>query len=134
MLTASTFYVDMVNMVIHKLWRQSPPLTATSILMVAAFLVSLAATTLDPRTITGVNAWLKPSKFAISTAIFSTTIAWIYGYLTVLPRLMRCIEWVLAAALVLEVGIIDFQAARGTTSHFNIATPLDTVLSLPLSV
>ena len=63
-----------------------------------------------------------------STAIFSTTISWIFGYLTVMPRLTRSLGWVLAVALVLEVGIIDVQAARGTTSHFNIATALDAVL------
>jgi hypothetical protein len=119
----------MVNMVLFKkLWRQSPPLTATSLLMVAAFIGSIAGMVVDPRTIIGVSAWLKPAKFAISTAIFSTTIAWIYGYLTVMPRLTRNLGWILATSLVLEVAIIDTQAFRGATSHFNIATPLDATL------
>jgi hypothetical protein len=128
LLTLSTFYVDIVHMELKKLWRNSPPLTATSVLMFAAFIVSIAGMAIDHRTVTGVNAWLKPAKFAVSTAIFSTTIAWIYAYLNVMPKFIRTIEWTLAAVLILEVGIIDFQAARGTTSHFNIATPLDMVL------
>src|ERR1700688_982254 len=41
---------------------------------------------------------------------------------------MRTVGWVLAGALVFEVAIIDVQAARGTTSHFNAATRLDTAL------
>jgi hypothetical protein len=113
---------------LKKLGRQSPPLTATSVLMVAAFIASIAGMVVDPRSITGVSAWLKPAKFAISTAIFSTTIAWIYGYLTVMPGFTRSIGWILATSLVLEVGIVDAQALRGTTSHFNIATPLDAAL------
>lgn len=128
MLTASTFYVDMVNMdLIKRLWRQSPSLTATAIIMLGAFFACVAGMGLDHRTITGVSAWLKPAKFAISTAIFATTAAWIYGYLDVSKRL-RWTARILAATLILEVVIIDVQAFRGTTSHFNVATSLDGTL------
>lgn len=113
---------------IAKLWRQSAPLTATSLLMLFAFGASLAGVALDHRTITGVSAWLKPAKFALSTAIFSTTIAWMFGYLTINRRVIRSLGWVIATVLVLEVSIIDAQAARGTISHFNTATVLDGVL------
>jgi hypothetical protein len=90
--------------------------------------LSLIGIAVDPRMITGVPAWLKPAKFAISTAIFSGSIAWLYRYVTVWPGFMRAIGWILSAVLIFEVMIIDVQAARGTTSHFNTATPLDTTL------
>jgi len=96
--------------------------------MLAALVAWSVGLILDPRIITGVPAWLKPAKFAISTAIFSGTIAWLYRYITVWPRFMRAVGWVLAAVLVFEVAIIDIQAARGTTSHFNVATHLDAAL------
>jgi hypothetical protein len=118
----------MVTIELRKAWRDSAPLTATSILMMAAFVASCAGIFLDSRIITGVPAWLKPAKFGISTAIFSGTIAWLYRYITVWPRFMQLVAWVLAAVLVIEVGIIDLQAARGTTSHFNAATRLDAIL------
>jgi hypothetical protein len=111
-----------------RLWRDSPPLTTTSVLMLAALAACCAGLVLDPRIITGAPAWLKPAKFAISTAIFSGSIAWVFRYLTIWPRLMRAVGWLLSAVLVFEVAIIDLQAARGTTSHFNTATPLDAKL------
>jgi hypothetical protein len=68
---------------IRKAWSTSAPLTATTLLMFAAFIASLAGILLDHRLITGVPAWLKPAKFAISTGIFSGTLAWLYRYLGV---------------------------------------------------
>jgi hypothetical protein len=113
---------------IRKAWLSSAPLTAAAGLMLAVFVASVAGIFLDLRTITGVPAWLKPAKFAISTAIFLGTMAWLFRYITVWPRFMRAMGWVLAIVLVLEVAIIDLQAARGTTSHFNVSTALDGIL------
>jgi hypothetical protein len=96
--------------------------------MLAALILSLFGLRFDSRMITGAPAWLKPAKFGISTAIFAGTMAWLFRYVTVWPRFMKFVGWVLAIALTFEVGIIDLQAARGTTSHFNVGTPLDSVL------
>ncbi|HET6146740.1 MAG TPA: hypothetical protein VFH68_04360 [Polyangia bacterium] len=89
---------------------------------------SLVGMLLDPRVITGAPAWLKPFKFAISTAIYSLTLAWIFGYLSSWPRARRAVGWTTAIVFVLEVAIIDTQAWRGTTSHFNVSTPLNATL------
>ena len=40
----------------------------------------------------------------------------------------RVIRWTMMVAMVGEIVLISMQAARGTTSHFNIATPFDTVV------
>ena len=82
----------------------------------------------DPRVITGAPAWLKPLKFAISTAVYSLTLAWIFRLLTDWPRVRRVVGWTTAIVFVLEVAIIDTQAWRGTTSHFNVSTPLNATL------
>jgi hypothetical protein len=111
-----------------RLWRIDAPLTVTGLLMTAALLPLLAGVWLDPRTIAGAPAWLKPAKFAASTAIYSFTLAWIFGYLPAWPRTRRVVGRTTAAVFIIEVGFISFQAARGTTSHFNVATPLDAVL------
>jgi hypothetical protein len=103
-------------------------LTATGLLMLAALAASVAGLVLDPRTITGVPAWLKPAKFAASTAIYSFTLAWVFSYLQSWPRVRRIVSWTTAAVFVLEVAIIDLQAWRGAASHFNVSTPLDAAL------
>jgi hypothetical protein len=89
---------------------------------------SLVGILVDPRIITGAPAWLKPFKFAISTAIYSLTLAWIFGWLSDWPRARRAVGWTTAIVFVLEVAIIDTQAWRGTTSHFNVSTPLNALL------
>ncbi len=110
------------------LWKGSAPLTATGLLMIAALLVALAGLTLDPRIITGAPAWLKPAKFAVSIAIYTFTLAWIFTVIPEWPRARRTVGWMTAVAMIVEVVIIDLQAFRGTTSHFNVATAVDGVL------
>jgi hypothetical protein len=111
-----------------RLWRASPPLTTVGALMVVAAGASVVGLIVDPRVIAGAPAWLKPFKFAVSTAVYSLTLAWIFGWLPDWPRVRRGVGWTTAAVFVLEVAIIDAQAWRGTTSHFNVSTPLDAML------
>jgi hypothetical protein len=111
-----------------RLWHASPPLIAVGILMLVVACPSLVGIFVDPRIITGAPAWLKPFKFAISTAVYSLTLAWIFTWLSDWPRVRRVVGWTTAIVFVLEVSIIDTQAWRGTTSHFNVSTPLNMML------
>jgi hypothetical protein len=113
---------------LESLWRGSPPLTGVGLLMLVVSIPSLVGVFVDPRIITGAPAWLKPFKFAISTAVYSLTLAWIFQWLADWPRVRRVVGWTTAIVFVLEVAIIDTQAWRGTTSHFNSSTPLDMTL------
>ena len=111
-----------------KLWNESKALTATTAFMLLDFVFSLLALTVDPRIITGMPAWLKPAKFGISSAIFAASIAWLFRYM---PDFAKYKSWVgsaLSVILVVEIAIIDFQAARGRVSHFNVSTPEDATL------
>ena len=111
-----------------RLWTASPQLTTAGLLMIVVLAVSMVGLGVDSRVITGAPAWLKPAKFAVSNAIYMLTLAWIFTHLQAWPRTRRIAGWVTAVVLVLEVVIIDTQAWRGTTSHFNISTARDTVL------
>jgi hypothetical protein len=104
------------------------PLTATGLLMLAGLAAALAGLWLDPRIITGAPAWLKPAKFAISTAIYTLTLAWMFTYLPDWVRTRRIVGWASAVILNIEVAAIYLQAWRGTTSHFNVGTPFNAAL------
>jgi hypothetical protein len=111
-----------------RLWRSDAPLTAAGLMMLAALAAFLLGMWLDPRTIAGAPAWLKPAKFAISTAIYMLTLAWVFSYLPGWARVRHIVGWTTAIILVVEVAIIALQAWRGETSHFNVGTPLNMAL------
>lgn len=54
--------------------------------------------------------------------------AWLFRYITVWRRFVQVLGWTLAIVLLIEVAIIDLQAARGTPSHFNLSTDLNAAL------
>lgn len=107
------------------LWAVAPGLTAAGLALVALALPFALLIWLDPRTIGGAPAWLKPLKFAISTGAYSLTLAWVFTRLPEWRRMRRVVGPVTIAAMVIEVALIAMQAGRGTTSHFNAGTPFD---------
>jgi hypothetical protein len=113
---------------VTRLWQTDPILTGTGLFMLLVAVPSALGVWLDPRVITGAPAWLKPLKFALSTGIYSLTIAWLFTFLPEWTRTRAIVGPLTAAVMILEVGIIDLQAWRGTTSHFNFTTPFDGAL------
>jgi hypothetical protein len=113
---------------VARAWAIDRPLTAVTVAMLPLLAACLVGLAVDPRLISGAPAWLKPAKFAASIAIFSATMVWVFSYLPAWPRLRRRVSVIASAVFVLEMSIISLQAWRGTTSHFNTATPLDATL------
>lgn len=124
MVTLKTWEVS----VLQRLWRTSPELVAAAAIMLVVLVGAMVGLALDPRIITGARAWLKPAKFAVSIAIYTVTLAWVFTLLPEWTRTRRIVGWTTAIAMVVEIGIISVQAWRGTTSHFNVATLLDGTL------
>jgi hypothetical protein len=104
------------------------PLAVVGALMIASLAGSVLGLLVDPRLITGAPAWLKPAKFAISITIYAFTFLWLLSYVRGHPRLVSLVAAITAAGTAVEWVIIAGQAWRGTTSHFNQATPLDAAL------
>ena len=77
---------------------------------------------LTRRQVLGVNAYIKPFKFFLSSAILSFTLAWYVGYLGQRADLWILVPLILAVLCFQDVYIL-LQAARGQQSHFNGSTP-----------
>ncbi len=101
---------------LSRLWAVNAPLTLAGVAMLALLVLTLAGLVLDARVITGAPAWLKPSKFALSAALYSFTLVWLLGFVQGRPRLVRVSATVAALALAIELAIIVAQAARGSTT------------------
>jgi hypothetical protein len=105
-------------------WALNRPLTVLGVAMVGLLAVAAAGIALDPRVVTGAPAWLKPAKFATSVAIYSFTFVWLLTFVRGRPRLVKVLAWTTVVTLGIEMAIIVAAAALGTTSHFNVSTPL----------
>jgi len=106
----------------------NPLLTLTGLANIVVLVAALIGIFVDPRIITGVPAWIKPAKFAISITFYNFTLLWIMSFIKGHTRLVGVAAYTIAAALVVEMVIIVGQVIRGTTSHFNVSTPLDSML------
>ncbi|QIX60509.1 hypothetical protein HER32_04635 [Hymenobacter sp. BT18] len=108
------------------LHRVNPVLSWTGWLQVALLVVALLLLPYDTRLVTGAPVWLKPIKFCLSVAAYVWTLGWLLADLPALAqRAVRHISWTVAGCMLIEIACIFTQAARGTTSHYNAATPLD---------
>ena len=106
--------------------RQSQPaLILAGFGFFALFLVLSAAALFDSQQILGINRWIKPLKFAVSIAVYIVTLAVYLHFLRGFESAAKRIGWGAIAVLSAEMVLIVMQAARGATSHFNVAAPFD---------
>jgi hypothetical protein len=106
----------------------SLPLLILGGTMLITFAATVIGILVDHRIVTGSPVWLKPAKFAISVSVYCFTFVWLLGFLENRPRLARLMANVTVIGLLAEMIVIITQAARGTTSHFNMTTPFNSFL------
>src|SRR5579884_3572662 len=63
-------------------------LTFCGLLMVVVLLASLLGVVVDHRIITGMPAWVKPAKFAISISVYNFTLLWFLHFIRGHKRLV----------------------------------------------
>jgi hypothetical protein len=94
-------------------------------LNILALVVVLILMRVDHRELLGINVWIKPAKFLISTTFYLLSIGWLLNYVES-PIVMRSsLGTIVGLLMFLENTGILVQAARGVRSHFNTSTPFD---------
>jgi hypothetical protein len=127
-ITASPSVTRSPSRLLARAWSYSPLLTLAGLANLALIPIFLVAAILDPQIISGAPAWIKPLKFAISITIFCATFLWLLTFVRGHSRLVKFAAGITGLGLLIEIILIAMQVVRGTTSHFNISTPFDTVV------
>jgi hypothetical protein len=103
-------------------------LRIAGIFHVGLFAICLALSFIDPRTVTGLNPWIKPMKFCLSIAFYTFSFSILLGLVDGFEKMCLWIGRGIAATMYVEIICITLQAARGVTSHYNITTSFDSTL------
>ena len=112
----------------RELYRRSRVLAITGWIHLALLAGMLVIFPFDSRLVVGINPWIKPLKFAASITIYVWTVAWLLEYLRLPSWAKKIISWGISISMLTEIACITAQAARGTTSHYNVNTPLDAAI------
>jgi hypothetical protein len=120
--SSRTYAADWLR-VLH---RVNPVLSWAGWMHVGFLGLALGLLPFDNRTVTGLAVWVKPAKFALSGLLYLWTLGWLLADLPAeAQKSVRRISWGVALSMAVETVCISGQAARGTTSHYNLATVFD---------
>ena len=110
---------------------REPILVWFSLILLLSMIPTAIAYGLDDRMLNGVNIWMKPLKFQLSLAVFGLTLVWLMPLASQAFRRGwggRLIVWGFIVPALGEISYIVWRASRGEASHFNIETPIASML------
>ena len=117
--------------IVSELYHRSRTLSFFGLMCLLGAGAALAIQVVDHRLIEGVNAWVKPTKFFISIAVFSLSSAWFIGDVVRARRAgpsILFVTWATVIASVFELYWIIWQAAHGQKSHFNTSSSIAIIM------
>lgn len=121
------------------IWQIDPARTLLAIGLIMLALVPAGAlwAARDPRRVGRERVAIKPTKFALSIAVYLITVSWMLDYAR--PERMSSVlvqvsTWGLLVGATVELVCIIIQAARGRRSHFNTASRFDTAIAGTMAI
>ncbi|WP_111682589.1 hypothetical protein [Winogradskyella tangerina] len=104
---------------------ESPILFVIVLILFSGAILCVPAMLWDDRELMGINVWIKPLKFFISTAVYTLTVGYLVTLYPFSNLKKHIIRNLVAWTLLFELVIITIQAARGVQSHFNTSSALN---------
>ena len=114
--------------------NHSPLLYWIVIVHVVLAIVSITSSFMDDRTLMGVNVWMKPLKFSISVAIYILTVGFLMTLYPFSKKKKNLINNIVCWTLLIELGLIIYQASGGVQSHYNISNPFDGLIFTAMGI
>ena len=81
----------------------------------------------------GPLSFRKPTVFGLSFGMTLITVAWTASFLTLRDRARAALLYTFTAASVFETALVSVQTWRGVPSHFNLETPVDSLIARSLA-
>ena len=103
---------------VQKIYHKNPILYWLGLVHLIFFLVLLVYYPFNNTLVLGINAVIKPMKFALSIWIYSWTMALLLHYIKDTGK-VKLYSWVAVMAMYFEQIAITSQALQGELSHFN---------------
>jgi hypothetical protein len=116
---------------LSRLSTEAPFWWRAAVAGVAAIAVFTVLGLVDQRLINGAGVWDKPAHFMLSFTVHVLTFAWAFALMPEAERrstVNRRLSVAFVTIFAFEVGYMSFRAARGEASHFNIGTPIASIL------
>ena len=120
--------MNMLKQVFQTVKDESPVVYWTVILNAIFIPLCLLGLIIDDRTLMGVNVWIKPLKFAISVSIYILTVGYLLSIYPYSKTKKTIVGNIVGWTLLIEVGIVVYQASRAVQSHYNMSTIFDGIL------
>ena len=121
----------MINF-IEELKSRNETLFYFGLICLVSALVFLSLTKFSNTQVYNVSAWYKPFKFTFSIFLFAWTMAWYCYYLPLFN--INYFSWAVIVLLGFEIVYIAIQAYRGQLSHYNLSSPIYSVLYVSMAL
>lgn len=112
--------------ILEILKNRNEPLYYFGLACLLASIIFIVLAKISKTQVNNVSAWYKPFKFASSTVLFSWAMGWYCYYLPTFN--VSIYNYTVIILLGFEIAYIALQAGRGQLSHFNLSTPIYSVL------